>query len=475
MTLIVLIIVVSNVSGSKSDTARHKITAVSKTGLVGYWTFDDNDLNGTTIYDKSGNGNHGTLHNGVTTGQTGKLREAFSFDGEDDYVDCGNDESLDITDAITIEAWVYRKADSGTWERIAAKSDSTLYDYWLQIADDDTFGGGFADTSGTWHNTLDVSISGTPIPLNQWVHLVFVYDGAYVKGYVNGQLDESDNIGSFTIRTSTRSVWIGRLINSYKFNGLIDEVRIYNRALSAEEVLNNYNSGTKRHKITAVSKTGLVGYWTFDDNDLNGTTIYDKSGNGNNGTLGDGVTATSSPTTGQTGKLREAFSFDGVDDYVNIPGNFLSSSMTVEGWIKPNAINSENFQYWISSLRYSNPDHDGFRLSAFNGKLSYGLYTNQYANAFGSYSTTENRWYHVVFVVKPDSVYLYVDGVLRDYDTGLNVIFDRQPPDLDIGRYNYVDNEYFNGLIDEVRIYERALSADEVLNNYNATKRHYIY
>jgi hypothetical protein len=144
--------------------------------------------------------------------------------------------SLDIADAITIAAWIYREVDSGGWERIISKSDSSLYDFWLQITNGDSIGGGFVDIEGTAHNSLDLA-TGISIPLNQWTHLTYVYDGTIAKGYVNGQLDKSDSIGSFTIRTSTRPLWVGRLQTSYNFEGLIDEARIYNRALTAEEIL----------------------------------------------------------------------------------------------------------------------------------------------------------------------------------------------------------------------------------------------
>jgi hypothetical protein len=218
--LVSFVLVLSLVSNASAD-------------LVGYWKFDEGS--GTIAYDSSGNGNDGTIQ-GDPQWVAGKIAGALQFDGTDDYVEVPDSPSLDITDAITIAAWVFREADSGTWERIVAKSDSSLYDYWLQVTSGDSIGGGFLDIGGTAHNSLDLA-TGVSIPLNQWTHLVYVYDGTYAKGYVNGQLDKSDDIGSFTIRTSTRPLWVGRLQNSYNFDGLIDEVRIYDRALTVPEIL----------------------------------------------------------------------------------------------------------------------------------------------------------------------------------------------------------------------------------------------
>jgi len=205
--------------------------------LVGHWRFDEGS--GIIAYDSSGNGNDGTLE-GDPQWVAGKITGALQFNGTDDYVEVPDSPSLDITDAITIVAWVSREVDSGNWERIVAKSDSTLYDYWLQITNGDSIGGGFLDIGGTAHNSLDLA-TGISIPLNQWTHLAYVYDGTYAKGYVNGRLDKSDDIGSFKIRTSTRPLWVGRLQTSYNFDGLIDEVRIYDRALSADQVQGLFN------------------------------------------------------------------------------------------------------------------------------------------------------------------------------------------------------------------------------------------
>ncbi len=203
--------------------------------LVGWWTLDEGA--GTTVRDSSGNKNDGTLR-GSPQWMAGKIGRALRFNGTADYVEVPDSPSLDVTDTITIAAWVLRQANSGTWERIVAKSDATLYDYWLQISSSayaSSIGGGFIDTAGTARNILDTT-TGTTIPLNQWTHLAFVYDGTYVRGYVDGQLNESVNIGPYKIRTSARPLWLGRLQNAYAFQGLIDEACVYRRALTPAEI-----------------------------------------------------------------------------------------------------------------------------------------------------------------------------------------------------------------------------------------------
>ena len=196
--------------------------------LLAYYGFNGN------ANDSSGNGMNGEEIGGPVYGD-GVDGQALQFDGVDEYVAVPDSPGLNTTDAITIAAWIYREVDSGTWERIISRSDSSDYDYWLQITSSDSIGAGFIDAGGTARDLLDFT-PGMPIPLNQWTHLAFVYDGASVKAYVNGLVDKSQDIGSFSIRTSTRPLWFGRLRDWYNFSGLIDEARIYSSPLSLGEV-----------------------------------------------------------------------------------------------------------------------------------------------------------------------------------------------------------------------------------------------
>jgi hypothetical protein len=201
-------------------------------GLAAYYTFDEGS--GTTARDSSGNKNDATLHGAQwTTGNTGG---ALHLGGTADYVEAADSPSLQAANTITLAAWVLREANKANWERIIAKSDATNYDYWLQVTATGAVGGGFTDSAGG-ARTIDTA-AGSPLPLNQWVHVAFVYDGTYILGYVNGQLDKSVNIGSYKIRTTAgRPLWFGRLANTYIFQGKIDDGYVYSRALTQEEIL----------------------------------------------------------------------------------------------------------------------------------------------------------------------------------------------------------------------------------------------
>ncbi len=158
----------------------------------------------------------------------------MSFDGSNDYVNCGNDESLNITDAITIEAWVKPAIPPPGHISIVTKNlptqDWGLSQYWLWAAGSGSIGfklRGIYDfrPSYTWNL--------------KWQHIVGTYDGQIMKVFANGALINSYEISGTIISSPSYPVLVGKC-DSYYFNGFIDEVRIYNRALSAEEIKRHY-------------------------------------------------------------------------------------------------------------------------------------------------------------------------------------------------------------------------------------------
>lgn len=162
-----------------------------------------------------------------------------SFDGVNDYVNCGDALSLDITTAITIEAWINITAYPAVSAHLAGRDDGTNRNFNLLLRL--TAPTAVVDFN-VWINNTPRGISSTSCSLATWYHLVATYNGAYENIYKNGLLDatpiaytgaiDNDDV-SFT--TGCRAVLIDR-----DYNGLIGEVRIYNRALSAPEILHNY-------------------------------------------------------------------------------------------------------------------------------------------------------------------------------------------------------------------------------------------
>jgi len=200
-------------------------------GLVGYWKFNENS--GTTAADSSGNSNTGTLTSGATWG-VGQSGAATSLDGSDDYVQVGPQASLAITSAGTFSAWIYPTGAGslGTYGGIIVNKEG---EYEVARFADGTIQWAFANTNPGW-NWIN---SGYVAPLNQWTHVALVYDSGVVKTYINGVLTHTYN-GSGSIGDidgSQNDFRIGgRQSASHNFQGRIDEVKVYNRALSATEV-----------------------------------------------------------------------------------------------------------------------------------------------------------------------------------------------------------------------------------------------
>ena len=256
----------SNV-GQVPTSEQSGITYLTKNGIldpdiVGLWHFDEGS--GTIANDSSGNVNTGTLELG-TLGNTITASawvgdqwggQALKFDGLDDYVNCGKDVSLDITQAITIEAWVkpYTFPTDPNYSTIATKVrayyfhiDSSGY---LRVYQ-------YGTSSPGYHS------SSNPILLNVWQHVAYTYDGSNVRFFINGVLDNTIAVEG-TISVSSEHLGIGMNLdasgdpfpNCYRqFQGEIDEVRIWNTAipsfnLNVEPEL-DFNPVGTNHTVTA--------------------------------------------------------------------------------------------------------------------------------------------------------------------------------------------------------------------------------
>jgi len=160
----------------------------------------------------------------------------WHFDGTNDYVDCGNDSSLAVTQ-FTLGFWLYRKVDAGTWERCIAKSDAVSGDYFLQVDLNDKAQVGFREIGGVIKLLASINV----IPLQEWTYEVGTFDGTYMKIYLNTDLENTSvDLSAFTVRTSNRSLWLGRLVDNYNFNGYIAFPFIANKAWSQQQINNFY-------------------------------------------------------------------------------------------------------------------------------------------------------------------------------------------------------------------------------------------
>ncbi|MCK4891408.1 MAG: LamG domain-containing protein, partial [Candidatus Pacebacteria bacterium] len=359
--------------------------------------------------------------------------------GVDDYVDMGSGSSLNVTSAITIEAWIKPDALTPTWQTIVdRRSDGSTRQYGLLLNSDEVK---FSFYNGGWQGTVTTSANLT---IGNWYNITATYsDSANLTIiYINGIeiISAVENL-SLTVDDTSVKIGIGYLGDA-PFNGSIDDVRIYNRALSADEVRYHYNRG------------GPVGSWNFDEG--SGLTAFDGTENNNDGTL-----------------KSSGLEFDGVDDYVAYSSDPPIGPVTFTAWFKTNDINQNQVIVGkifgeVAFVRYG----IGLIIHDFKVKGIYALNNVEWQQNL-QYVIENDQWYHVAVTFSDGNGSvgqsdvtgkLYVNGELKAEHIGTATWY--QDFKNAIGEGDPYGNN-FNGSIDEVRIYNTALSAEEIARHYN--------
>ena len=431
-------------------------------GLVGYWSFDGKDMAGVKAYDRSGQGNDGTLTNGPASA-IGRIGQGLSFNGTN-YVNTSEVPFNFGTSDFAVGAWVKSStAYAGTKFPFGHFSASLG---WASSLNTSIFGFSVYGSLGNIGSNKSFNAVDT-----NWHHLVGVItrsgNNATITLYADGISLGSDSgtVGNITAPNPFQiGTWDGDTANGFK--GTIDEVRIYNRALSADEIKRLYKIGATLKINTSINndslQKGLVGYWSFDGKDMANITAYDRSGNTNNGTL------TGGPTRA-IGKLGQGLSFDGSNDYVratrssSLNGAF-DGAYSVSMWFKSNSSATIKTFYHISDA--SSGSHMAFFNYQSVGKVTMYSRNATLADTLESNTSNLNNdvWRMVTFIQTGTNMLIYIDGVL-DNSRANGTLVTSSDIDLFIGARSFSDR-FFPGLIDDVRIYNRALSADEIKRLY---------
>jgi Concanavalin A-like lectin/glucanases superfamily/Chitobiase/beta-hexosaminidase C-terminal domain/Family of unknown function (DUF6298) len=228
-------------SGSNPSAEASASFIVTPADLVAYWKFDEGS--GTTTADASGNGNSGTLVNGPVW-SAGRVGKALLFDGIDDSVTVADSNSLDLSSSFTLSAWVNPASTFNDFRSILVKN----YSYYLYASvtgycGDGTPLGGFSGA------TAQTVCQPSPLPTNTWTHLAVTYNGSTLTFYRDGvPVTTSSVAGTFSPTTGILQIG-GSQFGEY-FKGLIDEVRIYNRALNDTEIQTAYLEAATSQTVT---------------------------------------------------------------------------------------------------------------------------------------------------------------------------------------------------------------------------------
>ena len=541
-------------SSAVTVTVSNVVAAPPPGRLVAAYGFEEGT--GSTAADASGDNLTGTV-----TGATwvdGKFGKALQFAGAfGSWVTVPDADALDLTNGMTVEAWVKPTAPMPQWPSVVMKERSGELTYALYA----NSASGNPNINYTSDGS-EVTLEGqTGIPVNQWTHLAGIFDGTTMKLYVNGALVSSKatsapiDVTDGVLRIGGDSVWSGEY-----FTGVIDEVRIYNRALAQSEVQADMGtpvvpagpsrdptaptvsidspatggtvSGTATIGATASDDVGVVGVRVLVDGTQVGAELTtapysvawdtttasngdhaitaiarDAAGNSTTSvavtvTVSNVVTTPPAPVgglvaaygfeegagstandasggnhagtvTGATwvdGKFGKALRFAGAfGSWVTIPDANaldLTNGMTVEAWIKPVAA----LATWPSIINKER-----------SGELTYALYANSDSghpnidytsggsevNLEGDSGIPVNQWTHLAGTFDGTALKLYVNGQLVS-SKATTAPIDVTDGVLRIGGDGIWSGEYFTGVVDEVRVYNRALAQSEVRADMDA-------
>lgn len=437
------------------------------TAPVGWWKFDEGS--GNTVVDSSGNGNTGTIVSTATwkNEDSCKSGKCMSFDGTNGYVNAvHNNTTLDITDRVTLSTWVKFNALTGAYEEMIVKSGGY---YWIGAQQ---VGSNYFPYFLIYSGTTNRTVTGkTILATGVWYHVVGAWDKdeGVMRLYVNGKLENSLSGITTAIMSTTADVLLGG-DNTLRLNGLLDDARVYNYALTAAQIKQLYASGatgkTSSNAGAGVSagarpqenSDGLVGWWKMDESSWAGAAneVVDSSGAGNHGT------SCASVNTSSTARYGRAGEFDGSTTCVVLSNSPIADSTnftngSVFTWVKTGD-NSGNIQ-GIAVKRYA------YGMFLYSGKLQlYDWTTSLFIDS--GVNIADNNWHYIGFTFQDgviNGTKIYVDGTPR-LTTRYSIVNQSVPFAIGAGTNSAI--QAFNGLADDVKLWNRVRTAEQIMRDY---------
>jgi hypothetical protein len=562
----------SNPTSPPSSPSAYRDAVTGTAGVVSYWRLGEQT--GTTATD-SVSGNTGTLKS-VTLGSAGALsgdaNTAMTFDGKASYIEVSSEANLNLSGDLTLEAWVKPTAVDTTSRSVLAKAGAD---------------GSFASrqfrlglSEGRWRGTLystggsTFSAIATTAPVaGTWQHVVFTVSGTTLRIYING-VEAGTATFSGTRTNLTSGTAIGRLGDnaSQYFGGAIDEVAVYNVALTTAQIQQHYNAGssaapapsptsvpptatpsptnvpptatpnptsapptatpsptsvpptattsptsapptatpsptsvpptaiptvepsptsvpptatpsptsvpptatpnptspppaTSAYRDAVTGTAGVVSYWRLGEQ--TGTTTSDSVG-GNTGTL---TNVTLGSAGALSGDANTAMTFDGKASYIAVPSTAnlnLSGDLTLEAWVRPTILDGTSRTVLAKAGADGSFASRQFRFGLTENKWRGTLY-NTGGSTFSAIAATvpvAGTWQHVVFTVSGTTLRIYINGVEAGTAT-FSGTRTNVTSGTAIGRLGDNPAQYFGGAIDEVAVYNVALTPAQIQQHYS--------
>ena len=442
-------------------------------GIVSWWSGEGSaaDIVGA---------NEGTLVDGGTFASA-KVGQGFDIAGTGAFVEVGNNSSLELQQ-FSIEAWVYARSAGSSPDTLgpAVISKDTVNTPAGAGVSYGIFGPGaggqFTAFTRFVNGTQPMVVSANSFGFGMWHHVAMTWDGNTITLYVNGLVEGSVAVGPQTIAYSPDGLGIGGhpFFNSRWFNGVIDEATLYNRALTPVEIaaiVDSDNAGKcpppppppPPPPNCVLPPTAIVSWWTGDGVALD---LREE----NHGTL--------LGATFGNGKVGQAFDLNGGGAFVRVDNSTAlePQQYSLEAWVYPRGAGS-----LPDTLGAAVISKDAVGTPAGAG-VSYGIFgpgTSGKFTAIGHFAIGQRvvtsassfqfgAWHHVAMTWDGNTLTLYVNGAVE----GALVVGPQtvaySTHHLGIGGHPFFNSRWFNGLIDEVSLYGRALSAAEVASIANA-------
>lgn len=458
----------------------------SSDSAVGKWQFDEGY--GTTT---ANNGNLGSTLDGTISGATwtnsGKYNKALVYDGTDDSTSLPDNDAIDfsVNQNFSVSFWVKDGGGNSNADSIVEKwTGAGGYPYVFRF---NTTGNtvSFARWDGTNNPTV---LGGVSILDGNWHHVVGIKDGSILRIYIDGKQRSTTPDTTTGTTTNSSPIYIAsRGGASLFYNGTVDELNVYGYALTAQEVAMDYNQnssqvlgavGTAADGTTpsndsdrgycppgdTTATCAPVAEWLFEEG--SGTTVNDTSTGGNTGTFAGSSTYWANGQNGKVGNFQ-------VDNYVSATSvNYnLGNSLTISAWVKPNVTANASTRMTI----FSNNEAASMPQLELGGSAGTNrvaiIIPGVFVAQTGDNAVTTGQWNHIVYTRNGTGA-----GTHRIYVNGKNITlvtdaandFTNAATTIQIGRR--ATSQYFNGQIDQVRLFNYPLSASQVAWTYNQGK-----
>ncbi|OGY28241.1 MAG: hypothetical protein A2802_02725 [Candidatus Woykebacteria bacterium RIFCSPHIGHO2_01_FULL_43_29] len=473
--------------------------STSETSTVSYWPIDETSA--STANDATGSNTGTATGTNITDGKFGKAR---GFDGAGDFINVSDNATLDFAaaDNFTAEAWVKHNTASAA-DYIVAKADGTSggYKLWMDASGDFCFG---VDDDGTWTPDDSACTSAVEYDDNVWHHVVGVKTGTTkIELFVDGISVASDaSIAATGTLANTGRFYIGIDSDgsSSSWTGTIDEVRVFNAALSQATIQQHTYEGISRYGINTVNAstdttikyegTGsekisfgvpkiqntTAGLWHLEE--TSGTTSYikDASVNANNGTP--------TNTTVVNGYAGVARNFDGAGDFISVADNatldfVAADNFTVEAWVKHNGTIATNNDYIVTK---ADGTTGGYKLYMDDsGDFCFAIdddstWTPGDSACTASIDFDDSLWHYVVGVkTGTTQIEIFVDGLQKGSDASIVETGTlANTGSLYIGIDSDGSSNSWDGVIDEVQVKRQAELPTQIWENYKSGRDHSV-